>query len=289
MASRTSPTVRRRRLASEMRRLRRESGKTREEAARFADIAPATVSRIEAAVHAPKVADIMALCKFYGLDDERTDVLVTLARQSRQRGWWHQYSGTIPEWFEVYVGLEEEASEILTYESEHVPGLFQTDDYIEALLNAGLHTLPEDEIDRRVALRLKRQERLIGNDAPKVWAVLNEAVIRRHVGGRETMSDQLQHLCELAKRDHINIVVLPFSAGAHPAMDGSCNVLRFPEPADPDVVYVQYRLGSIYLEDPSDVEEYVDLFDHLRSRALGPDESLALITKVANELSEKAG
>lgn len=137
MASRTSPTVRRRRLASEMRRLRRESGKTREEAARFADIAPATVSRIEAAVHAPKVADIMALCKFYGLDDERTDVLVTLARQSRQRGWWHQYSGTIPEWFEVYVGLEEEASEILTYESEHVPGLFQTDDYIEALLNAG--------------------------------------------------------------------------------------------------------------------------------------------------------
>ena len=285
MASRTSHTVRRRRLASEMRRLRRESGKTREEAARFADIAPATVSRIEAAVHAPKVADIMALCKFYGLDDERTDVLVTLARQSRQRGWWHQYSGSIPDWFEVYVGLEEEASEILTYESEHVPGLFQTDDYIRALLNAGLRTLPEEEVNRRVDLRLKRQERLIGKDAPKVWAVLNEAVIRRQVGGRETMRDQLQRLCELAKLDHINIVILPFSAGAHPAMEGSCHVLRFPEPADPDVAYVQYRLGSIYLEDPSEVEEYINLFDHLRSRAVGPDESLQLIAKVANEVS----
>lgn len=285
MASRTSPTVRRRRLASEMRRLRRESGKTREEAAKFADIAPATVSRIEAAVHAPKVADIMALCKFYGLDDDRTEVLVTLARQSRQRGWWHQYSGSIPDWFEVYVGLEEEASEILTYESEHVPGLFQTDDYIRALLNAGLRTLPEEEVDRRVALRLKRQERLFSNDAPKVWAVLNEAVVRRQVGGRETMRDQLQKLCELAKLDHINIVILPFSAGAHPAMEGSCNVLRFPEPADPDVAYIQYRRGSIYLEDPSEVEEYIDLFDHLRSRAAGPDESLALIAKVANEVS----
>ncbi|NKZ07033.1 hypothetical protein HGB48_25310 [Actinomadura latina] len=110
-------------------------------------------------------------------------------------------------------------------------------------------------------------------------------MIRRQVGDRETMREQLQHLSELAKLDHINIVVLPFSAGAHPGMEGACNVLRFPEPADPDVVYVQYRLGSIYLEDPSDVEEYVDLFDHLRSRALGPDQSLALIARVANEVS----
>lgn len=174
MASRTSPTVRRRRLASEMRRLRKESGKTREEAAKFADIAPATISRIEAAVHAPKVADIMALCRFYGLDDERTEVLVTLARQSRQRGWWHQYSGTIPEWFEVYVGLEEEADEILTYENELIPGLLQTESYVRALLRADLRTPTEDEIERRTALRLKRQERLAKADAPKIWAVLNE-------------------------------------------------------------------------------------------------------------------
>ncbi|MFB4306460.1 helix-turn-helix domain-containing protein [Actinomadura sp. GTD37] len=284
MASRTSPTVRRRRLASEMRRLRRESRKTREEAARFADIAPATVSRIEAAVHAPKVADIMALCKFYGLDEERTDVLVTLARQSRQRGWWHQYSGSIPEWFEVYVGLEEEASEILTYESEAVPGLLQTERYMRAMLLADIRTPREEEIDRQVALRLKRQERMTSVDAPKMWAVLNEAVIRRQVGGPETMREQLDHLISVSLLNHINVVVLPHSAGAHPSMDGPCNVLRFPEPADPDVVYIQYRRGSIYLEDAADVDAYVDLFDHLRSCGLSPDASRALMEQVAEEL-----
>ena len=281
MASRTSPTVRRRRLASEMRRLRRESGKTREEAARFADIAPATVSRIEAAVHAPKVADIMALCKFYGLDDERTEVLVTLARQSRQRGWWHQYSGSIPEWFEVYVGLEEEASEILTYESEAVPGLLQTERYMRAILLADIRVPAEEEVERQVSLRLKRQERMTGGDAPKMWAVLNEAVIRRQVGGSETFLEQLEHITTLSRLNHINVVVLPYSAGAHPSMDGPCNVLRFPEPADPDVVYVQYRRGSIYLEDAADVDAYLDLFDHLRSRALSPDASRALMEQIA--------
>ncbi|MFC5744585.1 helix-turn-helix domain-containing protein [Actinomadura rugatobispora] len=285
MASRTSPTVRRRRLASEMRRLRKEAGKTREEAARFADIAPATVSRIEAATHAPKVADIMALCRFYGLDDERAEVLVTLARQSRQRGWWHQYSGSIPEWFEVYVGLEEEAAEILTYESEAVPGLLQAEEYINSMLLADIQQPTKEEIDRQVSLRKKRQERLTSDDAPKLWAVLNEAVLRRTVGPPETMKEQLDHLIRLSRLNHINIVVLPYSAGAHPSMEGPCNVLRFPEPADPDVVYLQYRRGSIYLEDPSDVNAYVDLFDHLRSRALGPNESRILMEQVAAELS----
>lgn len=285
MATRTSPTVRRRRLASEMRRLRRESGKTREEAARFADIAPATVSRIEAAVHAPKVADIMALCKFYGLDDDRTDVLVTLARQSRQRGWWHHYSNSIPEWFEVFVGLEEEAAEVLDYASELVPGHLQTEDYIKALLHADLKATSDEETERRVALRLERQERMVTDDSRRIWAILNEAVIRRRVGGRDTTRRQLQHLIEISKLPHINVVVLPFSAGAHPSMDSSCTVLRFPEPADPDVVYIQYRRGSIYLEDPADVEFYVELFDHLRSQALSFNESRNLIAMVANEIT----
>ncbi|MFI0355454.1 helix-turn-helix domain-containing protein [Actinomadura sp. 9N407] len=283
MANRTSPTVRRRRLASEMRKLRREAGKTREEAARFADIAPATVSRIEAATHAPKVADIMALCKFYGLDDERTEVLVTLARQSRQRGWWHQYSGSIPEWFEVYVGLEEEASEILDYAPEAIPGPLQSEGYIRAISLSGLRVPPDKELEHLVELRLRRQERLVNDDPSKVWAIINEGAIRRQVGGRETMREQLGHLIRLSSYNHINIVVLPFTTGAHPGMDGPCTVLRFPEPHDPDVAYIQYRLGSIYLEDPSHVAEYIELFDHLRARALGPDESRDLIARVADE------
>lgn len=254
MTARRSPTVRKRRLAAELRRLRKECGLTREQVAERIGCAPVTITRIETGQSGARVGEVSLMLEVYGVTGDEREALLQVAKDARKRGWWHQYSGTMPKWFQVYVGLEEEASEILTYESEHIPGLFQTDDYIRALLNAGLRTLAEDEIQGRVALRLKRQERLVSNDAPKIWAVLNEAVIRRHVGGRETMCAQLQQLCELAKLDHINIVVLPFSAGAHPGMEGSCSVLRFPEPADPDVVYVQYRLGSIYLEDPSMLE-----------------------------------
>ncbi len=285
MAGRTSPTVRRRRLSKELRRLRRDSGKTREQVAGFVGCSPVTITRIEGAQTAGTVPIVARMLEFYGVKGKSYDVLLTLCREARKRGWWHQYSGSIPEWFEVFVGLEEEASEILSYESELVPGLFQTEDYIRALLHADLHARSEEEIDHRVALRLKRQERLTNNDAPKVWAILNEAVIRRQVGGPHTMLKQLQHLTEISRLASVNIVVLPFSAGAHPSMDSSCAVLRFPEPADPDVVYVQYRRGSIYLEDPSEVDMYVDLFDHLRSRALSPDESLALIADVADEIS----
>jgi hypothetical protein len=126
---------------------------------------------------------------------------------------------------------------------------------------------------------------LHGVDAPKVWAILSEGVIHRQVGGHEPMRKQLQHLIAMSRLDHVNVVVLPYTAGAHPSMEGPCSVLRFPEPADPDIVYVQYHRGSIYLEDPSEVGAYVDLFDHLRSRALGPDESRALIAQVADEMA----
>lgn len=220
----------------------------------------------------------------YGVTGTQFELLLTLCREARKRGWWHQYSGSIPEWFEVFVGLEEEAAEVLDYSSELIPGHLQTEDYVRALLHSDLRALAEEEAERRVALRLKRQERMITDGSRKVWAILNEAVIRRRVGGRDTMQTQLQHLIEISELPHINIAVLPFSAGAHPSMDSSCTVLRFPEPADPDVVYIQYRRGSIYLEDPADVDFYVDVFDHLRSQALSLDESRSLIAMVADEI-----
>ncbi|MFA1540705.1 helix-turn-helix domain-containing protein [Actinomadura monticuli] len=280
MASRTSPTVRRRRLASEMRRLRRESGKTREEAAKFADIAPATVSRIEAAVHAPKVADIMALCKFYGLDDERTEVLVTLARQSRQRGWWQKYSTAIPAWFEVYVGLEEEVSEIRSYQSEVIFGLLQTEAYARTVLLADDNVSPEDG-ERMLEVRMRRQKLLEGLDRPKLWIIQNEAALRREVGGRAVMHEQLDHLVTMSRMPGVTIQVLPLASGAHPSMHGAFEVLSFPNRRDPDVVYVDYRNGSIYLEESAEVDDYAQLFDQLRARALGPDETRTLITQIA--------
>ncbi|WP_344244197.1 helix-turn-helix transcriptional regulator [Actinocorallia libanotica] len=272
-------------MAKELRQLRRESGKTREQVSDFVGCSPVTITRIESAQTAGTVPIVARMLEAYGVTGERCELLLTLCREARKRGWWNRYSDSIPEWFHVYVGLEEEASEILTYESEAVPGLLQTEDYARALLLSGLRVPPVEELDRRIALRMKRQERQVSDDAPRTWAVLNEAVLRRQVGGPSIMGEQLRHLVKMSRLNHMNIVVLPYDVGAHPAMDGPCTVLRFPEPFDPDVVYVQYRRGSIYLEDPLDVEEYVDLFDHLRSRALSPDESRALLLRVAEEMA----
>ena len=284
MASRTSPTVRRRRLASEMRRLRRESGKTREQAAKFADIAPATVSRIEAAVHAPKVADIMALCKFYGLDDERTEVLVTLARQSRQRGWWQKYGDAIPAWFEVYVGLEEEVSEIRTYQSEVVFGLLQTEAYAHAVFMADDDVSPADG-ERMVEVRMRRQKILDGLDRPKLWIIQNEGALRREVGGRVVMREQLNHLVTVSHMPGVTLQVLPLASGAHPSMHGAFEILGFPDRRDPDVVYVDYRKGCIYLEEAGEVDDYAQLFNQLRARAISPDETRTLIKQVAQQMA----
>ncbi|GAA2720875.1 helix-turn-helix transcriptional regulator [Actinocorallia aurantiaca] len=280
----SSPTVRRRRLASLMKELREAAGRTREEAARHAGIAAITISRIETAKHGPKAADILTLARFYGLDDEQAEDLATLARQSRIKGWWNQHGEAIPRWFEVYVGLEEEVSELRSYQPEAVFGLFQTESYVRALMGSEFALAPE-ELDRRVSVRMRRQNRLVEADAPKIWIVLNEAVLRRKVGGAEVMKAQLEHLAELALSSNIVIQVLTFDAGAHPAVDGAFHILGFPEPFDPDVTYVQYRLGGIYLEELGQVREYAEVFNHLRARSLGPDESRTLILRIAAEMT----
>jgi transcriptional regulator with XRE-family HTH domain len=282
---RSSPTVRRRRLAAELRSLRKESGKTREQVAEFVGCSPVTITRIESAQSAPRLADTARMLECYGVTGERREVLMTLCGEARRRGWWHQYSGAIPAWFEVYVGIEGEVSEIRSYQPEAIDGRFQTEGYIRALMLADVDVPSSEELERRIAVRMKRQELLTDDDAPKMWLVLNEAALRRQVGGRATMHDQLSHLIEVSQSNKIVVQVLSYASGAHPAMDGAFEILRFPEAADPDVVYLQYRRGSIYLEDPADVAAYAELFDHLRARALGPDESRALIARLAEETS----
>lgn len=285
MPNRSSPTVRRRRLAAELRKLRKESEKTREQVAEFVGCSPVTVTRIESGQSAPRVADAARMLEMYGVTGDRREVLITLCREARRRSWWQQHSGAIPAWFEVYVGLEEEASEIRTYEPELIPGLLQTEGYTRAVMLADVVVPPDEEIDRRIAVRMKRQERLEGEDAPKMWVVLNEAALRREVGGRETMREQLRHLTDVSRPSKVVIQVLTYGAGAHPALDGSFVILQFPEPADPAVAYIQYRRGSLYLEEPSDVGYYAEVFDHLRARALGPDESRAFIARVADQMT----
>lgn len=284
MTNRTSPTVRRRRLAREMRHLRRTTKKSREDAARYAGIAPATLSRIEAAAHSPKPADILALCKFYEVDDEQTEVLVTLARQSRQRGWWQKYGDMLPKGFDVYVGLEEEAAELRSYQPELITGLLQTPGYMRALTLSDLEVPDEDELERRIDFRTKRQENLLsGDDRPQIWTIVQEGALRLEVGGPQIMREQLQHLIALSRRNFVTLQVLPFAAGAHPGMQTGFYMLGFPDPADPDVAYIEYRTGGLFLEQPDEVSVYAKIFDQLRARAAGPDQSRALLEQIMSE------
>jgi transcriptional regulator with XRE-family HTH domain len=284
---RPSPTVRGRRLRYELRRLREERSLTIEQVSELSggDLRPPTVSRWETGDRRIRPTDLRVLLDIYDIRGEQREVLLTLAREARERGWWQSYSSAIPEWFQVYVGLETEAAFVHEYSAELVPGLLQTADYYRAFMQASPAAGNEDEIERKIAVRMKRQERLAGDDLLTLWAVLNEAVIRRVVGGAQTMRAQLQHVAETAKLPHVSVQVLPYRAGAHPAMDGSFIVLGFPEPTDPDVVYLESQAGSLYLEETPPVERYTLMFDHLIAKALDPDESRRLIAEVAEELT----
>jgi len=224
------------------------------------------------------------MLEYYGVEGERKEAWLTIAKQARRRGWWTPFSRHIPEWFTIYVGLEEEASKIKEYECEVIPGLLQTEGYIRGLLEVAPVQPSEEEASQRVTVRLKRQQLLHAPDAPDLWIILGEACLRREVGGREVMREQLLHLEEMSRLRNITLQILPFSAGAHASMQNGFVVLGFPDPLDPDVVYVEYKTGGIYLEQPTDIEVYETIFDHLRAKALGREESQALIRSIAGQM-----
>lgn len=282
--ARPSPTVRRRRLRYELRRLRGERGLTIEQVQELSngDIRAPTLSRWETGERSIRPLDLRLLLDIYDLSPDEREALLTLARQARERGWWHQYASAMPESFQVYVGLETEASTIREYVAELVPGLLQTEGYYRAFL---LSVDPGDpRNDQKIEMRLARQERLTNSEPPDYWAVLNEAVIRRTVGGGEVMSRQLGHIAAMAELPNVTVQVLPFSAGVHPAMEGPYSILGFPEPHDPDVVYLEGQAGSIYLEKAAEAERFSQMFNHLIAKALSPDDSVRLIREAAASL-----
>jgi hypothetical protein len=225
--------------------------------------------------------DVQRLLKLYGISGEQADAMLELARMARVKDWWHQYSGAIPEWFQFYVGLEAAASAMQEYNAELVTGLLQTEAYARAVMAAAMRADADEELERQIAVRLERQKRLTAPDAPVLWAVMNEAVLHRQVGGPAVMADQLAHIGQLAARPNVTVQVLPFTAGAHPAMLGSFTVMQFPDPADRDVVYLEAETGALYLEKPADVRRYSLMIDYLRAQALGPAESRALMAQLA--------
>lgn len=271
--------MRRRRLAAALRRLRDQSGMTAEEAANHVGISKSALSRIENALVSVMPPVARALLEMYGVDEPDIDPLLQVAREARKRGWWQAYDDVLPDWFEVYIGLEAEAADVKTYETQLVPGLLQTADYARAVVRAGHPNAVDEEVERRVELRMRRQQH---DSPPHLWVVLDEAVLRRPVGGPEVMKAQLKKITDAAKVPGNTVQVLAFDAGEHGSMGSTFSILTFPEPMDPGVVYIETRAGSLYLEDQQ-VRDYTAVFQHLVATALSQRESVAMIAEVASQ------
>lgn len=278
MARGQGPTVRRRRLASELRRLRESAGLTIDEVGDKLECSASKISRIETGHVGVTPRDARDMLELYGLPGDEREALVQLAREARTRGWWHKYNEVFTG---AFVGLEADASSLHAFQALLVPGLLQTEHYARAVFRAMRPDDTEPEIERRVSARMERQRLLTDPAPPEYWAVVDEAVLHREVGGPEVMAEQLSRLMQAATLPHVTIQVVPFDAGAHPGMEGPFLILGFPEQADPDVVYVDSTASGVYLEMPADVRRYSLMFDHLRATALKPDDSVRLIAEYA--------
>ncbi len=277
-------TVLRMLLGSQLRRLREAAGITPEQAGYEIRGSRSKISRLENGRVKLKSRDTADLLTLYGVTDEDVrSKFLELVRQSNAPDWWTKYSDILPDWFETYVGLEAAAATIRSFEVQFVPGLFQTEDYARALTRLRRKTAADEEIERRVALRLKRQDLLSRPNPPKIWAVMDEAVLRRPVGGPAVMRAQFRHLIEVAALPHVTLQVVPFTSGAHAGECGSFTVLRFEERDLPDVVYIEQLTGAMYLDQRSDVEHYLEVVDELSSEALTPSWSTRFIEQVARQ------
>jgi hypothetical protein len=244
----------------------------------------ATLYRIETAKARPQPRTLLSLLDLYGVTDpEHRTTLVQLSKQATQLGWLQAYESELPEEYTTYISFESEARSVRNYESLFVPGLLQTENYTRAVIEAGLPHASEDEIQKRVETRIKRQECISKNDPLKVWAIIDEAVLHRQVGGEKVMDAQLQHLADMARKPHITLQVLPYGVGAHPGMHGAFAVMDFPDAADPELVYIENMAGALYLEKEADIRRYTEIFDQLRAAAFNPADSRKLVTTLANK------
>ena len=267
------PTVLRILLGAQLRRLREAKRISLEEAGNVIRASHSKISRLETGRVGFKDRDIVDLLTYYGVTDERErETLRALASRANSPGWWHDYSDVLPNWFEPYVGLEEAASQIRAYEVQFVPGLLQTEDYARAVTMLG-YSNPR-EINRRVGLRIARQAVLTKPEPPSLWAVLDEAVLRRPIGGVAVMRKQLRHLIEAAQRPNITIQVMPFNAGGHAAAGGPFSVLRFADYDLPDVVFLEQLTSALYLDKRDVVDGYLAVMERLCIEAATPASSL---------------
>ncbi|WP_030152962.1 helix-turn-helix domain-containing protein [Streptomyces sp. NRRL S-244] len=274
-----NPTVSRRRLGAELRRLRENCGLTTQQVAERLLISQPKISLLENGRRLAKPRDVRDLCGLYGVQDQRrVDHLMQLARESGQQGWWNFY-GDIP--YGAYIGLEAEAAAIRLYEPLVIPGLLQTPAYVRAVIAGTMPHVTPEQAAARLQVRLRRQDRLKAPRNPmRLWAVLDESALRRVVGSREVMRKQLDHLTHLSAQPHITLQVLPHDVGAHPGVSGQFSLLEFADATDASVVYLERFTSDLYLEKRSDARLYSDIYAHLQAQALGPDSTRRLIDEV---------
>jgi transcriptional regulator with XRE-family HTH domain len=282
---RGGPIVRRMLVGAQLRRLRTEQGISREQAGEAIRASEWKIHRLENGQVGFKDRDIVDLLALYGVTDaSEVAEFVVLAREANAPGWWHHYGDLLPQWFRAYVDLESAATLIRTYEGQLVPGLLQTEDYMRAVVGGGHLEDPPEEAEHRVQLRLGRQALLERADAPRLWAVVDEAALRRPVGGRQVMRAQLERLIEATKLPNVTLQVLPFAAGAHPAMVGAFSVLRFTDQELPDVVYVEDLNNATYLDKRDEVERYLDVMERLCAAAETPAQTVGLLDRILTKL-----
>jgi transcriptional regulator with XRE-family HTH domain len=279
-------TVLRMLIGAQLRRFREAAGITPEQAGYAIRASRSKISRLEKGKVGLKSRDVADLLTLYGVTDEGLQSrFLALTGQSATQDWWTRYSDILPGWFETYLGLEAAATAIRTFEVQFVHGLFQTEDYARAVTLRRQRTLSADEeAERRVALRLKRQELLSRPDPPRIWSVMDEAVLRRPVGGPAVMRAQCRHLIEVAHLEHVSLQVIPFASGTHAGESGSFSVLRFEERDLPDVVYIEQLTSALYLDQRRDVEHYLEVVDDLSSQALTPAATTRFIEQAARDL-----
>jgi len=285
----SGPTVLRILLGAQLRRLRETKAITREDAGWEIRASGSKISRMELGRVSFKERDVADLLTLYGVNDpDEREALLVLARQANNPGWWQQYSDIMPNWFQSYLGLETAASLIRTYEIQFVPGLLQTPEYSRAVITLGHAGITAEQMDRRVELRKQRQQVFDRPDAPQLWAVIDEAVLRRPIGGVEVMRAQIEALIEAAKKPNVRLQIIPFNAGGHAAAGGPFAILRFPEPELPDVVYVEQLTSAIYLDKREDVDQYAMAMERVCIDAEPPNHTPEILGKLLHEVGRPA-
>jgi hypothetical protein len=279
-----APTARRIVLGAQLRRLREAADISRADAGYAIRGSDSKISRMELGRVGFKERDVADLLTMYGVEDENERAfLLDMVRKSNERGWWHRFTDLMPDWFSNFVGLEESASLIQNYELLFVPGLLQTEEYVRTVVSHGQPGHLDEHTERRVQLRLQRQRLLFRQGAPRLWAVVDESVLHRPIGGRAALRRQLEHLLDVTKQPNVTLQVVPYGMSGYSA-EGPFSVLRFAEPTLPDVVYIEHLSGALYLDRPHEIEIYGRVIDRLAVDAETPDRSRQLVSKLRQEL-----